>query len=141
MTERQELNEFERGLIIGGWLFGHSEREIEEKTGHPKSTIHDTIARYRENGTATTALRTGRPPILTDRDKRHLEITVRTNRRQTTKQIHANFVQSTGTAVSESTIKRALYEAGYNSRVAARKPLISVKNKKNRIQWAREHRE
>ena len=32
MTERKELTEFERGLIIGGWLFGHSEREIEEKT-------------------------------------------------------------------------------------------------------------
>src|SRR6185312_3255214 len=141
MTERKKLTEFERGLIIGGWLFGHSEREIEEKTGHPKSTIHDTISRYCETGTVTPATRTGRPSILTNRDKRHLEIAVRTNRRQTTKQVHANFVQSTGTAVSESTIKRALYESGYNSRVAARNPLISRKNKKDRIQWARERRE
>ena len=30
MAERQELTEFERGLIIGEYLFGHSEREIEE---------------------------------------------------------------------------------------------------------------
>ena len=89
MTERKELTEFERGLIIGGWLFGHSEREIEEKTGHPKSTIHDTISRYCETGTVTPATRTGRPSILTNRDKRHLEIAVRTNRRQTTKQVHA----------------------------------------------------
>ena len=141
MAERQELTEFERGLIIGGYLFGHSEREIEEITAHPKSTIHDTIERYCETGTVTPAPRTGRPPILTDRDKRHLEIVVRTNRRQTIKQIHTNFVQSTGTAVSEWTVKRALYESGYNSRVAARKPLISSKNKKDRVQWCREHRE
>ena len=31
MTKRQELTEFERGLIIGGWLFDHTKREIEEK--------------------------------------------------------------------------------------------------------------
>ena len=77
MTERQELTEFERGLIIGGHLFGHSEREIEEITGHPKSTIHDTIERYCKTGTVTLAPRTRRLPILTDRDKRHLEIVVR----------------------------------------------------------------
>ena len=50
MAQRQELTEFERGVIIGGWIFGHSEREIEEKTDHPKTTIHDTIERYRETG-------------------------------------------------------------------------------------------
>ena len=64
MTERQELTEFERGLIVGGHLrvFGHSEREIEEITGHPKSTIHDTIERYCKTGTVTPAPRTGRLP-------------------------------------------------------------------------------
>ena len=40
-----ELTEFERGIIIGAWLFDHSEREIEAKTGYAKSTIHDTIER------------------------------------------------------------------------------------------------
>jgi len=93
MTERQELTEFERGLIMGGYPFGHSEREIEEITSHAKSKIHDTIERYCKTGTVTPAPRTGRPPILTDRNKRHLEIVVRTNRRQTIKQIHTNFVQ------------------------------------------------
>src|SRR5438128_6246741 len=33
-------------------------------------------------------------------------LVVRTNRRQTTKQIHAHFVQSTETAVSESTVNK-----------------------------------
>lgn len=140
MSERQELTEFERGVIIGGWLFGHSEREIEEKTDHPKTTIHDTIERYRETGTVTPPPRTGRPRILSDRDKRHLERIVRSNRKQTTRQVHNNFVESSGTAVSISTIKRALYDAGYNSRVAARKPYISLKNQSDRLKWCRERR-
>jgi len=48
MSERHELNEFERGVIIERWLLD-TERYIEEKTGHPKSTIHNTIEDYREN--------------------------------------------------------------------------------------------
>lgn len=137
MAQRQELTEFERGVIIGGWIFGHSEREIEEKTGHPKTTIHDTIERYRKTGTVTPVPRAGRPQILSDRDKRHLERIIRSNRQQTTRQVHNNFVESSGTAVSVSTIKRALYDAGYNSRVAARKPLISPKNQRDRLRWCR----
>ena len=30
MSERHELNEFECGVVIGGWLFGHTEREYRE---------------------------------------------------------------------------------------------------------------
>lgn len=129
MAERHELTEFERGVIIGGWMFGHTEREIQQKTGHPKTTVHDTIERYCETGTVTPVPRSGRPPKLTDRDKRHLERIVRSNRQQTGRQIRNNFIESSGTVVSFSTIKRALYEAGYNCRVAARKPLISPKNR------------
>ena len=32
-----ELTEFECGIIIGAWLFDHSEREIEAKTAMPKA--------------------------------------------------------------------------------------------------------
>ena len=69
ISEMSELTEFERGIIIGGWLFGHTEREIEAITGHPKSTVHDTIERYSETGAGSSRPRSGRPPILTDRDK------------------------------------------------------------------------
>lgn len=141
LSEMAELTEFERGVIIGGWLFGHSEREIEVKTGHPKSTIHDTIERYHETGAGTSRPRSGRPPILTDRDKRHIVRIVRSNRQQSAKQLQNNFVQSSGTVASLATVKRALHEAGYYSRVAARKPLISEKNRRDRLQWCDRHKE
>src|SRR5688572_29993593 len=134
-----ELTEFDRGIIIGGWLFGHSEREIEAKTGHPKSTVHDTIERYCETGAGSSRPRSGRPPILTDRDKRHIVRIVKSNRQQSARQLQSNFVQSSGTVVSIKTIKRALHEAGYHSRVAVRKPLISAKNRRDRLQWCRQH--
>jgi hypothetical protein len=86
LVNMAELTEFERGIIIGGWLFGHSEREIEKKTGLPKSTIHDTIERYEETGLGTSRPRSGRPPILTDRDKRYIVRPVRSDRQQSATQ-------------------------------------------------------
>ena len=48
MTEQQKFTEFARGIIRGVAIY-YSEK-IEEKTGHPKSTIHDTISRHCETG-------------------------------------------------------------------------------------------
>ncbi len=45
---RQEISDFERGRIIGMWEAGKSEREIAEKTAHPKTTVHDIIVKYRD---------------------------------------------------------------------------------------------
>jgi len=56
---------FERGIIIGAWLFEHSEA----KNGYPKSTIHDIIGKYCETGSGTFHPHSGRPPLLTDRNK------------------------------------------------------------------------
>ena len=70
-----ELTEFEHGIIIGAWLFDHSEREIETKTGYAKSTIHDTIERYCETGCGTSRPRSGRPPLLTESEKDYVSRT------------------------------------------------------------------
>ena len=74
-----ELTEFEHGIIIRRWLFGHTEQEIEAITGHPKSTVHDTIERYSETGAGSSRPRSGRPPILTDWDKHHIVRIVKSN--------------------------------------------------------------
>jgi hypothetical protein len=42
--------------------------------------------------------------------------------------IQENFNISTGNKVSERTVRRALYELGYHSRTALRKPLVSESN-------------
>jgi len=73
-----------------------------------------------KSGGGTSRSRSGRPPILTDRDKRHIVRIVRSNRQY-----------SARTVASLSTIKRALYEANYHSRVAVRKPLISATNRQH----------
>src|SRR5947209_17060184 len=96
-TTRKELSEFQRGEIIGAWKCRElgkkpiSVRKIGELLGHPKSTVQDVITAYK-NGCETPAPRSGRPPILNDRDGRHLKKVLNTNRRTNINEICENSI-------------------------------------------------
>ena len=130
MTKKKELTIIERGIIISFHKAGLSERAISEKTGHPKTSIHDTIVMYNKRGVLTSAPRSGQPKKLTERDKRHLKAIICKERRELARKIQENFANSTGKEVSKNTIRRALYEMGYHSRIALRKPYISESNRR-----------
>jgi len=138
MVKKKELSDFERGKIIGFYEGGNSERAISKKTGHGKTTIHNIITKYHETGRFTVASRSGRPKKLTERDKRHLKTIITQNRREPVAKIHEIFNESTGNEVSNCTIRRTLYEMGYHSHTALRKPNVSEANRKIRLNWARE---
>ena len=70
-TQRKELTEFQRGKIIGAWKCNLSERKISDILNYSKSTVHNVIITYK-GGFETLPPRSGRPPIITERDGRHL---------------------------------------------------------------------
>ncbi len=140
MTKKKELTVTERGIIISFYEAGVPERTISERTGHPKTTIHDTIMMYKKRGVLTSASRSGRPKKLTERDKRHLKSIICKERREPAQKIQESFANSTGNEVGKNTIRRALYEMGYHSRIALRKPYISESNRRFRLKWTRERR-
>ena len=74
VVSRHEWSEFDRGMIWGCWLgLGKkSIRKVAEVTGIPKSTCHDIIKKFEEEGVKKPSPRPGRPRILTSRDDRHL---------------------------------------------------------------------
>ncbi|GBC04740.1 hypothetical protein RclHR1_05840001 [Rhizophagus clarus] len=124
--------------VIGFHDAGDSERTISRKTGYGKTTIHNIITKYHKTGALTVASRSGRPKKLNERDKRHLKVVLTQNRRISAEKMQKDFIESTGKEVSKSTVRRTLYEMGYHSRTALRKPLISEPNRKIHLSWARE---
>src|SRR5581483_11071071 len=58
------------------------------------------------------------------------------NRRISAEIIQKDFIESSGKEVSKSTIRRTLYEMGYHSRTALRKPHVSEPNRIIRLNWA-----
>jgi len=96
--------------------------------------------KYHKTSILTTAPRSGRPKKLTERDKRHLKSIISKERREPAQKIQETFANSTGKKVGKNTIRRALYEMGYHSRIALRKPYISESNRRFRLKWSRERR-
>ena len=140
MVKTKELTDFERGKIISFYEAGDSERAISNKTGYGKTTVHNVITKYREKGAISVASRSGRPKKVTERDKRHLKAIIVKNRREPVAKINEIFIESTGNTICNRTMKNTLYEMGYNSRTALRKPSVSENNRKIRLNWAREKR-
>ncbi|CAB4383238.1 unnamed protein product [Rhizophagus irregularis] len=92
--QRKKLSIFERGEVVGAWKCGISERDIVEKLNHPKTTIHDVIEAFKKNGLEMPPPRVGRPPILTERNRRYLLRTLKANRQTNINELHDNFTQN-----------------------------------------------
>jgi transposase len=58
---------------------GVSVREIADKEGMTRHAIYGVIRRYPHQQSAKDNKRSGRPPILTERDKSHIKILIKRN--------------------------------------------------------------
>ncbi len=144
-TQRKELSEFQRGEIIGAWKCREfceklSERKISEILGYPKSTVHEVIAAYRDHGIEKPSPRSGRPPILTERDGRHLMQILNKNHKTNLNELYENFVSSTSVNVSKFTLRRYLHKLKVYGRIGAKKPFVNAANRMKRLSWAKKRK-
>lgn len=137
MSKRRELTDFERGEIVGLHKGGFSQKKITEILNFPKSTVGDIIKKYNELGLTSTIPRSGRPKILTERDKRHLVKIIKANRNLTLTEITEKFNKTLNFSISERTVQRVLHDEGYSGHAAKKKPFISEQNRKKRFGWCR----
>lgn len=140
-TQRKELSEFQRGEIIGAWKCGFSERKISEILKHPKSTVHDVIFVYKKDGLEILPPRSGKAPIITERDNRHLIRVLNKNRKTNIRELCEDFIASTSTNVSQITLKRHLHKNNIFGRVGVKKPFVNAANKIKRLSWAKSRKD
>jgi transposase len=69
-----------KGQIVGMSNSGKSARQIGRELGIPDTTVSYIIRRFKETGSNENLPRSGRPHILTERDKNHLERASKLNR-------------------------------------------------------------
>ena len=136
MGRSKELTEEERSYVVGLARGKLSISKIATETKRPWGTIA-TILRFRIRRNVKTAPHSGRPPVTTPRDERSLERLVKQDRRATAKSLTREWNKVTQKNVSVTTTRRRLHSLGYNGRQARKKPYISSKNKKKRMEWAR----
>lgn len=140
MRKKITLDREKRAVINAFHKEGLSVREIANKMKIPKSTVQDTINRFRKTASNNDRKRTGRPKITTASEDRVITLISKRDRRKTAVEIQADFNRGCDKNVSASTIKRRLRNTGLFGRVAVSKPLLRRGNKLKRLRWAQEHK-
>ena len=128
----------ERQTIITLKNVGLSYREIAKKVKVSVSTVFFTIKRHLETRGNSDRKRSGRPKATTESEDKFLRVNSLRDRRLTGQQLQAQLNMGRNKQVSVSTVKRRLQSAGLIGRVAARKPLLSRRNKKKETSLGQE---
>ena len=140
MKPKSNLDRKKRAIVNAFAQDGLSVRQIAAKLKIPKSTVHDTITRYKETHFNCDKPRSGRPRITSEAENKSIILLSKRERRKTAPEIQADFNSGHGTNVSVNTVKRRLPDVGLYGRVAKKKPLLRKVNKTKRLQWAKQHK-
>ena len=138
-VKKRELLVGERWKIVNFHREKHSIRKISELTGIAKSTVSDTIARFKKNNSCSSLPRSGRPPVISASDNRYLKLCALRDRRQSLDILTENLNKHRKFPVCQTVVRNALLSWSLYGRVAARKPLLSPRNVKKRLAYAKKH--
>ncbi|CAG8688788.1 10631_t:CDS:2, partial [Gigaspora margarita] len=133
------LSQEQRSRIIGGYLCGFKPLHIAEALDLPKSTVYDTVNRYKETGSEHPNKRPGPQEVLSMRDKRSLVRIANQNRKAPLAVISNELNVQLGTTLTDKTTRKYLHDLGWSSCVACKKPFLDKKKALERKKWCREH--
>lgn len=103
--------------------------------------VQYTLKKHADTRSVFDCSRPGQPQKTSKQEDKFIKLISKRNKFKTACQIRAELVETRGTSISISTVKRRLQAAGLKGCVAARKPLLRKINKKKRLNWAREHKD
>jgi transposase len=135
------LTESQRGEIIGLYKDKQSLSKISKLLKIHRTTVSRTIKNYLNRNNLTTLPKTGRPKLLTSKDKTILKKIVKKNNKKSAEQIRNKFIEKTNIEVSTKTIRRNLHKMNIFSRIPAQKPLLNDQQRENRLKWCIERKD
>ncbi|KAK3550030.1 hypothetical protein QTP86_018655, partial [Hemibagrus guttatus] len=138
MPRSKEIQKQMRKKVIEIYQSGKGYKAISKALGLPRTTVRAIIYKWRKHGTVENLPRSGRPTKITPRVQRQLIQEVTKDPTTTSKELQASLA-SVKVSVHDSTIRKRLGKNGLRGRVPRRKPLLSKKNIKARLSFARKH--
>ena len=98
---------------------GESQRSVAIRIGVSQRAIRNVWERYQETGSVARGPGTGRTRATTSHEDRYIALNARRERAVTARALQTQLRQSTGTQVSDQTIRNQLHEDGQRSKVRA----------------------
>ena len=134
----KKLTDVTRNSILSHIDNGMSDRQFANDLGVGRSVVQ--MIRKARRPDANRPKR-GRPAKLSCRDKCFLTRAVTSGKHDTVVSTNKSLKSELGVFVSDKTARRALVEAGLESAEKEYKPLLTDKNIKDRIEFARRHKD
>uniref|UniRef100_A0A803KF20 Transposase Tc1-like domain-containing protein n=1 Tax=Xenopus tropicalis TaxID=8364 RepID=A0A803KF20_XENTR len=138
MPRSKEIEEQMRTKVIEIYQSGKGYKAISKALGLQRTTVRAIIHKWQKHGTVVNVPRSGRPTKITPRAQRQLIREATKDPRTTSKELQASLA-SIKVSVHDSTIRKRLGKNGLHGRFPRRKPLLSKKNIKARLNFAKKH--
>ncbi len=116
---------------------GKSYTQISKLLNVKRCTVQKIVERFKKQGRIDYLNTNARSPRkVNERDERLVLRKVKLNQKLSAPKITSNIADECKEHVNPETIRRIIRRAGYNGRVARRKPLINERNRKLRLLFA-----
>lgn len=119
---------------------GMQQIPIARHFGITQGAVSKILKRFRLTGLTTPRPGRGRKLKTDARDDRHLIRLCLGRRTQTASTLRAEWQHALGFRVSQSLVKARLHKAGLYARRPRVKPLLSLRHRQRRLEWAQRHR-
>uniref|UniRef100_A0A9J7YC96 Transposase Tc1-like domain-containing protein n=1 Tax=Cyprinus carpio carpio TaxID=630221 RepID=A0A9J7YC96_CYPCA len=138
MGKKGDLSDFERGMVVGARRTGLSISKTADLLGFSCTTISRVYREWSGKEKISSEQLCGRKCLVDVRGQRRMGRLVRDDRKATVTQITTRYNQGMQYTISKRTTCRTLKQMGYSSR-RPHQVLLSVKNRKRRLQFAQAH--
>lgn len=128
-----------QNLIVKEIEKGKSQRQVAAQFGVSKSGVAGVLKRYKERNAIFNSKIPGRPRKTSEKQDRIITRLSKEDPRKSASEIRAEILEKYQISCSVSTVKRRLRTHGLFGRRPLKKPLVSVKNRKARILFAKTH--
>lgn len=120
---------------------GQSQRAVALQLGYSRRAIQNLWNRYQETGSVSRRRGSGRIRATTAQEDRYVRLTARRDRTVTARALQNRVRQTTGTIVSDQTIRNRLHEDQQRSRRPVTRTKLTGTHRANRLRFARQHLE
>ena len=141
MVKRKEIDLATRVSIQTLSDEGYSSRKIGEKLGIAYSTVNYTLKRFKSMKKHDTLPRSGRPKVTSSRIDKKIVSLVTSSDSTNASKVAEMLSELNIASISPRTVQNRLNEAGLHGRAPIKKPLLTKKHIKARLEFGLKHQE